>query len=56
MKMKAIVFRDEWLPREQVAYVPPKPRFTQDLHGATSQKTAFFIKLLISCFNIPLSC
>jgi hypothetical protein len=23
-------------------YVPPKCRFTQDLHGATSQKTAFF--------------
>jgi hypothetical protein len=22
--------------------VPPKRRFTQDLHGATSQKTAFF--------------
>jgi hypothetical protein len=22
--------------------VPPKHRFTQDLHGATSQKTAFF--------------
>jgi hypothetical protein len=26
-------------------YVPPKRRFTQDLHGATSQKTAFFIVL-----------
>jgi hypothetical protein len=24
-------------------YVPPKRRFTQDLHGATSQKTTFFI-------------
>jgi hypothetical protein len=23
-------------------YVPPKRRFTQDLYGATSQKTAFF--------------
>jgi hypothetical protein len=23
-------------------YIPPKRRFTQDLHGATSQKTAFF--------------
>jgi hypothetical protein len=23
-------------------YVPPKRRFTQDVHGATSQKTAFF--------------
>jgi hypothetical protein len=29
--------------REQVAVdVPPKRRFTQYLHGATSQKTAFF--------------
>jgi hypothetical protein len=25
------------------ADVPPKSRFTQDLHGDTSQKTAFFI-------------
>jgi hypothetical protein len=24
-------------------YVPPKRRFTQELHGATSQKSAFFI-------------
>jgi hypothetical protein len=24
-------------------YVPPKRRFTQDVHSATSQKTAFFI-------------
>jgi hypothetical protein len=24
-------------------YVPPKRQFTQDLHGATTQKTAFFI-------------
>jgi hypothetical protein len=27
-------------------YVPPKRRFTQDLHGATTQKTAFFIHQL----------
>jgi hypothetical protein len=26
-----------------LVYVSPKRRFTQDLHGATSQKTAFFI-------------
>jgi hypothetical protein len=26
-------------------YVPPKRRVTQDLHGATSQKTAFYIKV-----------
>jgi hypothetical protein len=25
------------------AIVPPKRRFTQDLHGATSQKTTFFL-------------
>jgi hypothetical protein len=24
-------------------YIPPKHRFTQDLHGTTSEKTAFFI-------------
>jgi hypothetical protein len=24
-------------------YVPPKRRFTQDLHGSTSQKTKFFL-------------
>jgi hypothetical protein len=28
-------------------YVPPKRRFTQDLHGATSQKMAFFITYTI---------
>jgi hypothetical protein len=26
----------------------PKRRFTQDLHGATSQKTAFFINIYVS--------
>jgi hypothetical protein len=35
---------------EQVAsrrrYVPPKRRFTQNLHGATCQKTAFFVMFL----------
>jgi hypothetical protein len=31
-----------FLPWRWRRYVPPKRRFTQDLHGATSQKTAFF--------------
>jgi hypothetical protein len=31
-------------------HVPQKRRFTQDLHGATSQKTAFFI--VYSCENL----
>jgi hypothetical protein len=28
-------------------YIPPKRRLTQDLHGVTSQKTAFFILWLL---------
>jgi hypothetical protein len=32
-----------FLPWRCRRYVPPKRQFTQDLHGATSQKTAFFI-------------
>jgi hypothetical protein len=32
-----------FLPWRWRRYVPPKRRFAQDLHGATSQKTAFFI-------------
>jgi hypothetical protein len=32
-----------FLPWKWRRYVPPKRRFTQDLHGATSQKTVFFI-------------
>jgi hypothetical protein len=35
-----------FLPRRWGRYVPPKRRFTQDLHGATSQKTAFFNGIL----------
>jgi hypothetical protein len=31
-----------FLPWRWRRYVPPKRRFIQDLHGATSQKTAFF--------------
>jgi hypothetical protein len=41
-----------WL-QSALRYVPPKRRFTQNLHGATSQKTAFFIMLL--CFSTLLS-
>jgi hypothetical protein len=32
-----------FLPWRWRQYVPPKGRFTQDLHGAVSHKTAFFI-------------
>jgi hypothetical protein len=35
-----------FLPRRRRRYVPPKRQITQDLHGATSQKTAFFIQNL----------
>jgi hypothetical protein len=31
-----------FLPWRWRRYVPPKRRFTQELHGVTSQKTAFF--------------
>jgi hypothetical protein len=33
-------------------YVPPKRRFTQDLYGATSQKTAFFIVTAVKTSNL----
>jgi hypothetical protein len=32
--------------------VLPKRRFTQDLHGATSQKTAFFIVTVVKTSNL----
>jgi hypothetical protein len=32
--------------------VPPKRRFTQDLHGATSQKTAFVIVIAVKTSNL----
>jgi hypothetical protein len=46
--------------REQVAaicrrYFPPKRRFTQDLHGVTSQKTAFFIVTAVKTSNLTWS-
>jgi hypothetical protein len=33
-------------------YVPPKRRFTQDLHGTTSQKTAFFVVTAVKTTNL----
>jgi hypothetical protein len=38
-----LVLRGYFYPEDGGGYVPPKRRFTQYLHGATSQKTAFFI-------------
>jgi hypothetical protein len=32
--------------------VPPKRRFTQDLHGATSQKTVFSIVTAVKTSNL----
>jgi hypothetical protein len=37
---------------EQKTIVPPKRRFTQDLHGAISQKTAFFIVTAVKTSNL----
>jgi hypothetical protein len=44
------------LPSRWRRYVPPKRRFTQELHGATSQKTAFFkfYRILILILGILL--
>jgi hypothetical protein len=36
-------------------YVPPKGWLTQDLHGATSQKTAFFIVTAVITSNLTIS-
>jgi hypothetical protein len=33
-------------------YVPPKRRFLQELHGATSQKTPFFIVTAVKTSNL----
>jgi hypothetical protein len=33
-------------------YLPPKRRFTQDLHGATSQKMTFFIVTAVKISNV----
>jgi hypothetical protein len=37
-------------------YVPPKRRFKQDLHGATSQKTALFIVAAMKTSNLTYWC
>jgi hypothetical protein len=36
-------------------YVPPKRRFTQDLHGNTSRKTTFFIATEVKTSNLTKS-
>jgi hypothetical protein len=36
-------------PRRWRRYVPPKRRFTQELHSTTSQKTAFFNENICLC-------
>jgi hypothetical protein len=41
-----------FLPWRWRRYFPPKHRFTQDLHGATSQKTAFFIVTAVNTSNL----
>jgi hypothetical protein len=41
-----------FLPWRWGQYVPPKRRFTQELHGATSQKTAFFIVTAVKISNL----
>jgi hypothetical protein len=41
------------LPWRWKRYVPPKRRFIQDVHGATSQKTAFFIATAVKTSNLP---
>jgi hypothetical protein len=44
-----------FLPWRWRRYVPPKLRFTQDLHGATFQKTAFFFLTALSYIHCDLS-
>jgi hypothetical protein len=41
-----------FLPWRWRRYVPPTCRFTQDLHGATSQKTTFFIATAVKTSNL----
>jgi hypothetical protein len=41
-----------FLPWRWKRYVPPKRRFTQDLHGTTSQKTTFFIITAVKTSNL----
>jgi hypothetical protein len=39
------------IPSRWRRYVPPKRRFTQDLHSDTSQKTTFFIVTAVKAAN-----
>jgi hypothetical protein len=41
-----------FLPLRWRRYVPPKRRVTQELHSATSQKTAFFIVTAVKTLNL----
>jgi hypothetical protein len=41
-----------FLPWRWRRYVPPKCRFKQDLHGVTSQRTAFFIATAMKTSNL----
>jgi hypothetical protein len=41
-----------FLPLRWWRYIPPKRRFTLDLHGATSQKTVFFIPTAVKMSNL----
>jgi hypothetical protein len=41
-----------FLPWRWRRYVPPKRRFTQDKHDATSKKTAFFIVTAVKTSNL----
>jgi hypothetical protein len=45
-----------FLPWRWSRYVPPKRRFTQDLHGFTFQKTAFIKILWLEILNLLRSC
>jgi hypothetical protein len=47
--------REFFLPWRWRRYVPPKHRFTQDLHSATTQKTVFFIVTTVKTSN-PTQC
>jgi hypothetical protein len=40
------------LPWRWIRYDPPKRRFTQELHGATTQKRAFFIVSAVKTSNL----
>jgi hypothetical protein len=45
-----------FLPLRWRRYIPPKLQFTQDLHGATYQKVAFFIVTAVKTSNLTQYC